>query len=145
MRTIFMAAAAVAMLALPAQADSQAFCEIFAKDFADGRTSDVDQWQKLYRGSFADCQNQYAVKEASPPVEKPAAKKVVENKPEEKKPVEEKVKEKVLAQISEKPKLEPGSDAWNEYCAAKYTSFKKETGTYLSRTGKKRRCLVTAN
>ena len=45
-----------------------------------------------------------------------------------------------------KPKklvLEEGSEAWNEYCAAKYKSFNPDTGTYNSYNGKERRCVVT--
>ena len=36
--------------------------------------------------------------------------------------------------------LIPGSDAWNAFCAAKYSSFNKQSGTYLSNSGKIRRC-----
>ena len=36
--------------------------------------------------------------------------------------------------------LTPGSDEWNNYCAAKYSSFNKLNGTYLSNSGKIRRC-----
>jgi Spy/CpxP family protein refolding chaperone len=46
--------------ALPARAETQAYCELYAKDFADGRTSNVDQWQLVFRGAFDDCMLQYA-------------------------------------------------------------------------------------
>jgi BA14K-like protein len=38
-----------------------------------------------------------------------------------------------------------GSDDWNIYCANKYTSFNPKTGTYMSKTGVERRCVVSAN
>lgn len=114
-------------------ADSKSYCELFAKDFADGRTTDVDQWQKLYHGAYADCISQY-----TPVVPEAAPKKVTEA------PVVE--PPKAADVVAEKPAakaLEPGSDAWNDYCAAKYVSFNKEKGTYMSRTGRERRCVVT--
>ena len=44
-----------------------------------------------------------------------------------------------------KPKLKVGSEAWNDYCTRKYNSFNRKTGTYTSRSGVERRCLVTAD
>ncbi len=49
----------------------------------------------------------------------------------------------VAAVVKPKLTLEEGSEAWNEYCAAKYKSFNPDTGTYNSHSGKERRCLVT--
>ena len=51
--------------------------------------------------------------------------------------------EEAAAVVKPKLKLEPGTEAWNEYCAAKYKSFNPDTGTYNSHTGKERRCTVT--
>ena len=48
-----------AILVPGASASSQSYCELFAKDFADQRTTDVDLWQKSYRNAFNDCMNQY--------------------------------------------------------------------------------------
>ena len=45
--------------AVQSSANSQAYCELFAKDIADGRTTDVDLWQISYRSAFNDCINQY--------------------------------------------------------------------------------------
>lgn len=39
--------------------------------------------------------------------------------------------------------LQPGTAAWNAYCAKKYTSFNPATGTYKSYKGNNRRCVVT--
>ena len=40
---------------------------MFAKDFADGRTTDVDLWEKAYRNAFNDCMNQYTAIAPLPP------------------------------------------------------------------------------
>jgi hypothetical protein len=118
-------------------ASSQTYCEMFAKDFADGRTTDVDLWQKAYRNAFNDCMNQYtAIAPAAAPkkqLQKQAA--VPLAAPE--------TSEEAAAVVKPKLKLEPGTEAWNEYCAAKYKSFNPDTGTYNSNTGKERRCTVT--
>jgi BA14K-like protein len=39
-------------------------------------------------------------------------------------------------------KLQPGSEAWNNYCINKYASFNAKTGTYTSKTGVARKCVV---
>lgn len=111
---------------------------MFAKDFADTRTTDVDLWQKSYRNAFNDCMNQYtAVAPAAAPkkqLQKQAAAPL--NESETATAVAAVVKPKKL-------ELEEGSEAWNEYCAAKYKSFNPDTGTYNSYNGKERRCVVT--
>ncbi len=110
---------------------------MFAKDFADTRTTDVDLWQKSYRNAFNDCMNQYtAAAPAAPPkkkLQKQAAAPLSESD----------TASAVAAVVKPKPVLEEGSEAWNEYCAAKYKSFNPDTGTYNSHTGKERRCIVT--
>jgi hypothetical protein len=120
-----------------ASASSQTYCEMFAKDFADTRTTDVDLWQRSYRNAFNDCMNQYTA--AAPAV---APKKKLQKQPVA--PLNETETSTVVAAVV-KPKveLEEGSEAWNEYCAAKYKSFNPDTGTYNSHTGKERRCIVT--
>ncbi len=149
MRTlIIFAALSCAVFTTQSWADSKSHCELFAKDVADGRTTDVDQWQKLYRSSYADCIDQYtAVEPAVKPEKKSEAVKVAK-KPVGRKtikaPGSNSTPETVISAAKAPSKnLEPGSDAWNEYCAAKYVSFNKATGTYRSHTGKERRCLVT--
>jgi len=110
---------------------------MFAKDFADTRTTDVDLWQVSYRNAFNDCMNQYtAVAPAAAPKKK-LQKQAAAPMNEQETSVE------VAAVAKPKVELEPGSEAWNEYCAAKYKSFNPDTGTYNSHTGKERRCVVT--
>jgi len=126
-----------------AAADSQNYCELLAKDFADGRTTDVDLWQKAYHNAFNDCMNQYTaaapVATQKKPLQKQAALPITE--PETSTEATETTE--AAAVVKPKPELEPGTEAWNEYCAAKYKSFNPDTGTYNSNTGKERRCVVT--
>ena len=140
MRMIGMSALAVLAsfaFTVQASASSQTYCEMFAKDFADGRTTDVDLWQISYRNAFNDCMNQYT---AAAPVAAP--KKALQKQAAV--PLSEpETSEEAAAVVKPKLKLEPGTEAWNEYCAAKYKSFNPDTGTYNSHTGKERRCIVT--
>ena len=141
MRKFFSSALAIATLVLlstPASANSQTYCEMFAKDFADTRTTDVDLWQKSYRNAFNDCMNQYTAVAPAAPAKKKLQKQAAA-------PIAESETATAVAAVV-KPKklvLEEGSEAWNEYCAAKYKSFNPDTGTYNSYNGKERRCLVT--
>lgn len=112
-----------------ARADIQSYCEVFGQDFANDKTSDVDQWQINYRNAFSDCITQYT---ADAKVEV-SAKKVVA------------VPAKDFSRKKRIPILEPGSIAWNKYCAAKYTSFNKVTGNYKSHAGKEKPCRVTSD
>ena len=123
------------ILSTQAAANSQTYCELFAKDFADGRTTDVDLWQKSYRNAFNDCMNQYTAVAPMAAPKKPLPKQAAVPL----NPLDTSIKAAAVV----KPKLEPGSEAWNEYCAAKYVSFNPDTGTYNSRTGRERRCVVT--
>ena len=111
---------------------------MLAKDFADTRTTDVDLWQKSYRNAFNDCMNQYTAAAPAAPAKKKLQKQAAA-------PIAESETSTAVAAVV-KPKkleLEEGSEAWNEYCAAKYKSFNPDTGTYNSHTGKERRCVVT--
>jgi BA14K-like protein len=150
-RLIIFAALSCAVFTTQSWADSKSHCELFAKDVADGRTKDVDQWQKLYRSSYADCIEQYAAAEPAAEPEKKSEAVKVAKKPAGRKsiksPGSEATPETVIVAAKAPSKngknIEPGTAAWNEYCAAKYVSFNKATGTYRSHTGKERRCLVT--
>ena len=141
MRKFSSSALAIATLVLvstPASASSQTYCEMLAKDFADTRTTDVDLWQKSYRNAFNDCMNQYTAVAPAAPAKKKLQKQAAA-------PIAESETATAVAAVV-KPKklvLEEGSEAWNEYCAAKYKSFNPDTGTYNSYNGKERRCLVT--
>jgi BA14K-like protein len=125
----------------PAFADVQSYCEVFGKDFANEKTSDVDQWQMSYRNAFNDCMTQYTADATVAAPDKKAAEKVVEKAPE-------KVVVVPARDFSRKkriPIMEPGSIVWNRYCAAKYASFDAVTGNYRSHTGKQKPCLVTSD
>ena len=109
-----------------ALADVQSYCELFGRDFADGKTTDVDHWQISYRNAFGTCMTQYMADD--PASKKERAEKVIKiaDTPRRKRT----------------PLLAPGSVAWNEYCAAKYVSYNKATGTYKAYSGKAKPCLV---
>ena len=109
-----------------ALADPKSYCELLSKDYADGKTTDVDLWQISYRNAFASCMTLY--QSPDPALEKESAKKAtkIADTPRQKR----------------KPLLAPGSIAWNEYCASKYNSFDKATGKYKSYDGKAKPCLV---
>jgi hypothetical protein len=133
-----LAIAALVFVSAQASASSQTYCEMLAKDFADTRTTDVDLWQKSYRNAFNDCMNQYTAAAPAAPAKKKLQKQAAA-------PLAESETATAVAAVvkPKKPALEEGSEAWNEYCAAKYKSFNPDTGTYNSYNGKERRCLVT--
>jgi hypothetical protein len=135
-----------------AWADKSAYCAAYARDFADARTLDKAMWQHKYDIALQSC-----LTPTKPMVQRvpPAAKKVAEPvKPAIVKQAEPPAPEaKVAEATADKPAtaapkqayLAPGSNAWNDYCAKKYSSFNIKTGTYTSKTGVERKCLVTAN
>ncbi len=128
----------LAIVSAPASASSQNYCEMFAKDFADTRTTDVDLWQTSYRNAFnslLNCITWLSALLAAPKkkLQQQAAAPLNEQE----------TSAEVAAVVKPKLTLEEGSEAWNEYCAAKYKSFNPDTGTYNSHSGKERRCLVT--
>lgn len=170
-----------------ARAEPQSYCEVYSKDFADIRTSNVDQWQLIYRSAFNDCMVSYNAKPNAEPVSKPvsAAAPVADVPaaapaapeadqqaaadtgasgepvvgPEDPSVMKAKKAKQVATRAKPKPRkvtvqvapaparakpsgkdLVPGSDEWNNYCAAKYSSFNKLNGTYMSNSGKIRRC-----
>ncbi len=136
-------------LATPALADKASYCQAYARDFSDQRASDKDSWQHKFQIALDAClasHKQSAAKPvvaAQPQVTKPAAPKIaaVQPKPVVAKPKPAEVVQPAAAGI----KLTPGTQAWNDYCAKKYTSFSAKTGMYLSHTGVARRCLVTTD
>ena len=123
-----------------ALADSKSYCEIYAKDFASAKTSDVDEWQLTYHDSFNDCMDQYTA--AATEVAKPKP-KVVQQKKKIASIKQTEPPEPVVEKAAKAIELEKGSDEWNAYCDNKYASFNKDTGTYKSFTGKERPCVVT--
>ncbi len=133
MRILVMAIAmgAASGFAAPALTNPQTYCELFSKDYADGRSLDVDHWQIDYRNAFGSCMTQYALD--APAVRKG---KDVEN------PGKKVAGTATRPRPKRTPLLAPGSVAWNEYCAAKYASYNKATGTYKSYSGRAKPCLV---
>ena len=153
--------AVLAGFASEAQAGRRAYCDAYARDVANSRVSGGDvlagtvggalggaflgavidgkegagkgaiiggiggtvvaaagadsKWSRVYRKAYADCMDMY-----------------------EPRPV-------VYTQPAPKPAgaLEPGSDAWKDYCAAKYSSFDRKTGLYTGKSGTQHACLVT--
>ena len=120
---------ALGFFSTQAFADVQTYCEVYGKDFANGKTSDVDAWESNFRNAFGDCMTQYA---AGAQVAGSPKKVVVV-------PARDSSRKKRI------PILTPGSIAWNNYCAAKYTSFNPATGNYRSHAGNERPCLVPSN
>lgn len=168
---LFLAAVVLAGLAAEAQAGRRAYCDAYARDVANSRVSGGDvlagtiggavggaflgaiidgkegagkgaiigaaggtvvgaagadsKWHRVYRKALADCMDMYEPRPA-------VASKVVYKKPIYRKP-------------PPRPagSLEEGSEAWNDYCAAKYTSFNRETGLYTGKSGKQRTCVVS--
>jgi len=158
---IFLGVAVLAGLASEAQAGRRAYCDAYARDVANSRVSGGDilagtiggaiggallgaaidgkegarkgaliggiggtvvgaagadnKWHRVYRKAYADCMDMY---EPRPIVYK--------------KPVPRAT-----------GPLVPGSEAWNDYCAAKYTSFDRKTGLYTGKSGKQRTCVVS--
>ena len=115
-------------LSTPAFADAQSYCGLFGRDYADGRTIELDQWQISYSNAFKSCMTQYTSGDPAP-----------RNK------IAEKTVNKAAAPRRKRTThLAPRSVAWNEYCAAKYASFNKATGKYKSYNGKAKLCLVSS-
>ena len=129
----------------PAFADKTDYCAAYARDFADARTHDKPIWQHKYDIALQGCLAEpKQVEVAKPPAIKPMAPKtkVVEIIPPEPE-IDPVVVKPVMKAKFVRP--EPGSEVWKTYCAQKYTSFKVKTGTYTSKTGVERKCLVTNN
>lgn len=135
MRILTMAMAMGVMSGFSAQAftNPQTYCELYGKDYADSRTLDVDQWQAGFRNAFSSCMTQYTSAAPDNSNQKSAEKAI-------KKVAAAPTKDSTRRKRT--PLLAPGSVAWNEYCAAKYASFNKVTGTYKSYSGKAKPCLV---
>jgi BA14K-like protein len=121
----------------PAFADKAAYCKAYARDFADQSAADETQWQHKYQIANSACMAKHispkplVFRPARPPSTLPPKPapivKAIEPKPVAVKPVA----------------LTAGSPEWNNYCAKKYVSFNAKTGTYKSKTGVERKCIVT--
>lgn len=132
-------------LAAPAYANKADYCAAYARDFADARATVKALWQHKYDIAQGACM---APPKAAPvvkikaPKAKPAVQEIVEIPPE---PTPDPVPAPVIEKSAKKLRLilEPGTAAWNVYCGKKYASFNPVSGTYKSRTGVERKCLVT--
>lgn len=131
------------IMAAPANANKADYCAAYARDFADARATDKALWQHKFDIAQASCiapPKSVSVVKIAVPKTKPKVQELVEIPPEPTPdPVPEPKVTKKLRLI-----LEPGSEAWNVYCGKKYTSFNPVSGTYKSRTGVERKCLVTS-
>lgn len=140
----------------PAKADTADYCAAYARDFADAGKRNEAIWQHRFGNAKSACLLQFtavARVAAKPKAVIPVAAKFKADvaasiNPEAvlAKPITKPAKKEQVAMVKaagQKP--EPGSDAWLDYCDNKYASFNRETGTYMSRTGIERRCLVTAD
>lgn len=169
MRRVFFVCGLV-LLSQPAFADVQDYCAAVARDFADLRPKDRDIWQHRYDDANADCIEQFSSVPTVAVVQPKVKKMVVAAKPSAPKPVAVEpapVKTKLKSNVKKpvvdvatvegttveptakataaNPRPTPGSPEWLNYCAHKYTSFNRDKGTYLSKTGVERKCLVTSD
>jgi hypothetical protein len=173
MRVVGFLVLLMAFWAAPAAADVQDYCAAVARDFADLRPQDRTIWQQRYDDSERDCIADFstAPAETTTDVTTKPKEKLKKTKPirieapmvavapePEKKPKKKTKKaevaeattadattEQTVAVPTAKAKLAPGSSAWLDYCERKYTSFNRDKGTYRSKTGVERKCLVTAD
>lgn len=133
----------------PARADVQSYCQAYARDQANGLLSgsailggeaqiSQEEWANANSRALQDCVGLYEVKVEPKPAPAPAEVKPVKKPPRP-------INKKSVTVAASSATLAPGSEAWNDYCDKKYSSFDRKTGTYTSKTGKVRPCLVTRN
>jgi hypothetical protein len=117
------------------------YCAAYAHDFANGQTQDKALWQHKYEIAMTDCLGESA---AAEPVNTTKVKTAVKTKSVEQKVASatSKIVKPLIARAATQTKLQPGSEAWNNYCTNKYASFSAKTGTYTSKTGVIRKCIV---
>ncbi len=133
------------VMASEARADVTDYCAAYARDFADHVKKQDVEWQTRYDNSEASCLARFSNDAAPAPMAKPKLQKAISKQPPKvppAAPVEEQAPAAPIAQSV--AKLEPGSAEWTAYCRKKYVSFDASKGTYLSKTGVERKCLVTA-
>jgi BA14K-like protein len=147
----FVVAIGASLIFIPhAAATVPEYCAAYARDFADHVKKQDPQWQRRYDNAEAFCLFRFT-SESKPPAKTRIKKAAVKTPPPPPlAPVEvaapEPAPEPAPAKTTKvKPKLVAGSPEWTDYCKKKYVSFNEAKGTYLSKTGKERKCLVTAN
>lgn len=138
-------ASAILLANAPAAFASKAdYCSAYAHDFANGQTQDKALWQHKYEIAMTDCLGDPPAAEQVNITQTTTAVKTQK--------VEQKIASVALKIVKPaKPaptntaiqkKLQPGSEAWNNYCTTKYASYNVKTGTYTSKTGVARKCVV---
>jgi len=158
-------------LTVPAQADVRSYCEAYARNQADARLSGSailgakpkltpEEWEERKTLALTDCLTLYtpdaavettAIAEPEPTLKAKRKTVAVKAKPKTA-AVKAKRTPTLLARRTASAQEEStastsalvrGSRAWEDYCAAKYASFNRQTGTYKSYSGKQKPCLVT--
>ncbi len=161
---ILLATCAMLLFTPAALASVEDYCAAFAIDHANTGPREKSAWQLRHDNAQKACTEQFSIQQvvvepkkkskSVTPLPKPMVKKVVAVEPEVKKPVAKKLTPKAklpesaeaaVAVVKIKPKLVAGSAAWNDYCKKKYVSFDEAKGTYQSKKGIERKCLVTAD
>jgi hypothetical protein len=152
MRLAFFAAGLV-VASVSAQAGIEDYCAAYARDIADEISAQSPNWQRRHDNAEQACLFRFTAEEAQPeprPIKRKAKAVVAIKPPPAPEPVavtqaDEPAEEPKPAAAKTKPKLKVGSAAWINYCKKKYVSFDAEKGTYKSKTGVVRKCLVTAS
>jgi BA14K-like protein len=141
----FAIAAFALTVATEAHADVKDYCAAYARDFADHVQKQNTEWQPRYDNAQASCLARFSYDAPSPPKTRLKIQKAVSQKPPKvtPAPVEEPATDS--AAIKTTTKLEKGSLEWLAYCQKKYVSFDPAKGTYLSKSGIERKCLVTVD
>ena len=154
---VFAVAGLLVLCVSAAHADVRSYCAAFARDEADqalngsailnpktAKPLSAEDWKIRNQNALADCLALYG--EGAEP-ETPVAAKPATVKPAAAKPTSN-TKVTTSKTTTTKPSsasataLVPGSDAWKDFCASKYVSFNRDTGTYKSRSGKQRPCVA---
>jgi BA14K-like protein len=141
----FIIAALALTVATEAHADVKDYCSAYARDFADLVQKQNAEWQPRYDNAQASCLARFSYDVTSPPKTKPKIQKAVSQKPPKvaPAPVEKPATDTKAIKPTTKP--EAGSPEWLAYCQKKYLSFDPAKGTYLSKSGIERKCLVTVD
>ena len=124
---------AVLFGAAPVHADVQTYCAAYGVEAAEMRLSGrsildpsaTPQLGEAQRAAAAEAATADCLARFGPRVEAEAPLKV-----------------RAAAAPRSKSTPQPGSRAWNAYCAKKYTSFDAATGTYTANSGKRRPCVA---
>jgi hypothetical protein len=140
MKNIFQATLilALACAASPAFADKASYCKAYARDFADQASVDETTFQHKYQIAIDACLAKHAAPQLKRPQPRVFRPKITNNDPAPPLP-----KPIIVAPVAKVATLSPGSPEWNDYCAKKYVSFNAKTGTYQSKTGVERKCVVS--